>query len=84
MALKSSASAVFARRYTSELSGQLWGGQSAEKLHPGTLGLKALTETKGFIAPLKTLRHPKSGFQQTVKARLILRYRIPQSGLHQR
>jgi hypothetical protein len=36
--------------------------QSAEKLHPGTSGAKALTETKGFIAALKTLRHPKSEF----------------------
>jgi hypothetical protein len=36
--------------------------QIAEKLHPGTSGAKALTETKGFIAALKTLRHPKSEF----------------------
>jgi hypothetical protein len=38
------------------------GKQSAEKLHAGTSGAKALTETKGFIAALKTLRHPKSEF----------------------
>jgi hypothetical protein len=36
--------------------------QSTEKLHPGASGAKALTETKGFIAALKTLRHPKSEF----------------------
>jgi hypothetical protein len=41
---------------------------SAEKLHPGTSGAKALTQTKGFIAAFKTLRHPKSEFSANCKA----------------
>ena len=32
----------------------------AEKRHPRASGLKALTETKGIIAALKTLHHPNS------------------------
>jgi hypothetical protein len=42
--------------------------QIAEKLHPSTSGAKALTETKGFIAALKTLRHPKSSFSANCEA----------------
>jgi len=36
--------------------------QFAEKLHPRASGARALTETKGIIAALKTLRHPNSEF----------------------
>jgi hypothetical protein len=39
-----------------------WLNSAVEKLHAGTSGAKALTETKGFIAAVKTLRHPKSEF----------------------
>ena len=36
--------------------------QFAEKRHPRASEAKALTETKGIIAALKTLRHPNSEF----------------------
>ena len=42
--------------------------QFAEKLDPSTSGAKALVESKGFIAALKALRHPKASFSANCKA----------------
>jgi hypothetical protein len=45
--------------------------QFAEKLGPSTAEAKALTEKEGFIAALKTLRHPKSGFSANCSATAV-------------
>jgi hypothetical protein len=57
-----------AERFPSQAECPSAAKQFAEKLHPSTSGAKALTETKSFIAALKTLRHPKSGFPANCKA----------------